>query len=98
MRELILLEEFKNCIPERTVVYLNEQKATTLQQAVSLADEFALTHRTVFTKRDAPSSFIHLKQGDAPVARAPVPLKVVKLRSYVSTSTDRGMWLLIVRC
>lgn len=30
MRELILLEEFKNCVPERTVVYLNEQKVSTL--------------------------------------------------------------------
>ena len=25
LRELILLEEFKNCLPERIVVYLNEQ-------------------------------------------------------------------------
>lgn len=25
-RELILLEEFKNCLPERIVVYLNEEK------------------------------------------------------------------------
>ncbi|XP_071059685.1 solute carrier family 26 member 6-like [Pseudochaenichthys georgianus] len=37
--ELMLLEEFKNCVPERTVVYLNEQRVTTLQQAATLADE-----------------------------------------------------------
>lgn len=29
VRELILLEEFKNCLPERIVVYLNEQKVVT---------------------------------------------------------------------
>ncbi|KAI3366276.1 hypothetical protein L3Q82_009748 [Scortum barcoo] len=36
-------KEFKNCVPERTAIYLNEQKAITLQQAASLADEFAPT-------------------------------------------------------
>lgn len=30
-------------MPERTVVYLNEKKVTTRQQAATLADEFALT-------------------------------------------------------
>ncbi len=38
LQELILLEEFKNCIPENIVVHLNE-----------FADEFALTHRLVFS-------------------------------------------------
>ncbi|XP_073768826.1 uncharacterized protein [Danio rerio] len=48
LRELILLEEFKNCIPERVVIYLNEQKVTSLAQASVSADEFALTHKNVF--------------------------------------------------
>ncbi|XP_034001297.1 uncharacterized protein LOC117494480 [Trematomus bernacchii] len=52
--ELMMLEEFKNCVPERTVVYLNEQKVTTLQQAATLADEFALIHKSVFFQRDPP--------------------------------------------
>ncbi|KAG7464302.1 Retrovirus-related Pol poly from transposon 297 [Solea senegalensis] len=55
IRELMLLEEFKNQVPERTVVYLNEQKVTTLQQAAILADEFALTHRSPFIRRDSPT-------------------------------------------
>lgn len=50
--ELMLLEEFKNCLPERTATYLNEQKVTTLQQASTLAGEFALTHKTVFVRRN----------------------------------------------
>ncbi len=49
LRELILLEEFKNCVPERVVVYLNEQKVSSLSQASVFADEFALTHKNVFT-------------------------------------------------
>ena len=43
MRELILLEEFKKCLPERIVVYLNEQKESSVTKAAVLADEFILT-------------------------------------------------------
>ncbi|XP_023180999.1 uncharacterized protein LOC111605866 [Xiphophorus maculatus] len=49
LRELILLEDFKKCIPDRVVVYLNEQKVTTLASAAVLADEYALTHKSSFT-------------------------------------------------
>lgn len=53
LRELVLLEEFKNFVLEHTVVYLNEQKVTMLQQATVLADEYALMHRNVFTLPDS---------------------------------------------
>lgn len=50
LRELILIETFKNCV--RTVsTYLNEQKAPTLGDATILADEFVLTHRGSFPGR-----------------------------------------------
>lgn len=49
LRELMLLEDFKNCLPERIVTYLNEQKVTTLSQAATLADEYVLTHKSVFS-------------------------------------------------
>lgn len=48
LRELVLLEEFKNCLPERVVVYLNEQKVNSLSHAAVLSDEFILTHKNVF--------------------------------------------------
>ncbi|XP_076851553.1 uncharacterized protein LOC143502752 [Brachyhypopomus gauderio] len=48
LKELVLLEEFKNCLPEKMVVYLNEQKVVNLSSAATLADEFVLTHKTVF--------------------------------------------------
>ncbi|KAI2644500.1 hypothetical protein H4Q32_028512 [Labeo rohita] len=51
LRELMLIEEFKNCVPECTALYLNEQKVSTVQQAAVLADEYTLLHKTVLAKR-----------------------------------------------
>ena len=48
LRELVLLEEFKKCVPERVVVYLNEQKIVSLTKAAVFAEEFTLTHKTAF--------------------------------------------------
>uniref|UniRef100_A0AAY4D6X3 CCHC-type domain-containing protein n=1 Tax=Denticeps clupeoides TaxID=299321 RepID=A0AAY4D6X3_9TELE len=48
LRELILLEEFKNCVPEAVATHLNDQKESTLAQAAICADEFVLTHKVVF--------------------------------------------------
>lgn len=45
--ELNLKEEFKSCVPEKIVVYLNKQKVDTLFKAAVIVDEFVLTHRAV---------------------------------------------------
>lgn len=50
LRNLILLEEFKNCLPERISTYVTEQKVTTVSDAVVLADEYVLTHRDSFER------------------------------------------------
>jgi len=49
LKELILMEEFKNCISEKIVVYLNEQKVLSLSEAAVFADEFVLTHKVYCT-------------------------------------------------
>uniref|UniRef100_A0A671VWW5 Gypsy retrotransposon integrase-like protein 1 n=1 Tax=Sparus aurata TaxID=8175 RepID=A0A671VWW5_SPAAU len=49
LRELLLMEEFKNQLPVKIVIYLNEQKVVTLADAAVLADEFTLTHVSVFS-------------------------------------------------
>lgn len=49
LHDLIWLEEFKSCVPDRDVVDLNEQKVTSLSKASVLVDEFALTHKNVFS-------------------------------------------------
>lgn len=44
-RDLILLEEFKNCLPDKICTYINEQKVKTVAEAAILAEEYVLTHR-----------------------------------------------------
>ena len=43
--DLIVLEQFKNIVPERLAVNINEHKVKTAAEAAVLADEFNLTHR-----------------------------------------------------
>uniref|UniRef100_A0A669CU45 Gypsy retrotransposon integrase-like protein 1 n=1 Tax=Oreochromis niloticus TaxID=8128 RepID=A0A669CU45_ORENI len=62
LKELILLEEFKTCLPENIVVYINEQKVGLLSKAAVLADEFVLTHRAALsTARREYASATHAK-------------------------------------
>ena len=63
LRELILLEEFKNCVPERIVMYLNEQKVDTVSKAAVCADEFVLTHRSNFSPMRRESRVSYGKNG-----------------------------------
>ena len=54
LRELMLLEDFKSALPEKMVIFLNEQKVSTLSKAAVLADEFVLTHKNVFMSSYRP--------------------------------------------
>ncbi|KAJ8356399.1 hypothetical protein SKAU_G00191930 [Synaphobranchus kaupii] len=49
-RDLIIMEEFKNCVLERVATHLNEHKTAQVAQAAVLADEFSLTHRGLFAE------------------------------------------------
>ena len=49
LRQLILVEEFKSCLPSNIKTYIDEQKANSLQQAAVLADDYSLTHHGSFT-------------------------------------------------
>ncbi|CAI5695146.1 unnamed protein product [Oreochromis niloticus] len=81
LQTLILLEEFKKCLPERIVTYLNEQKVSSLTDAALLADEFVLTHKSVFcVEKPFPAVVPGRKQslgwwrrGNSAAARAAVP-------------------------
>lgn len=50
LRDLVLMEELKNCLPDKIETYLNEQKVTKVSAAAILADEYVLTHRESFEK------------------------------------------------
>lgn len=58
LRELILLEDFKNCLPERVVTYINKQKVPNCSTAAALADDYLLIHKNVFsfTQKSSPIS------------------------------------------
>ena len=49
LRQLMLLEEFKNYLPTEIKRQLDEQKAD-LHQAAVWADDYALTHKSTFKK------------------------------------------------
>lgn len=73
--------EFKNCVPDRVMVYLNEHKVASLTEAATLADGFILTHRTEFTPTPLPH-----KLHSHPVVPSPVsalsPPHVEKRESF----------------
>ena len=45
LRQLILAEEFLNCVPEEVRIHLNERKTDVNYEMAALADEYVLTHR-----------------------------------------------------
>ncbi|XP_034062115.1 uncharacterized protein LOC117539871 [Gymnodraco acuticeps] len=49
--ELIVLEQFKNILPQRVATYVNEQKPPTAFRAAELADDFVLTHKGSFAEK-----------------------------------------------
>ena len=50
LRQLLLMEEFKMCLQSDVKMYLDEQKADSLHQAVVLANDYSLMHRCAFLK------------------------------------------------
>ena len=44
-RQVILAEEFLNCVPEEVRVDLSERKTDVSYEIAALADEYTLTHR-----------------------------------------------------
>ncbi len=63
LHELVLIEDFKNLLPDKIVVYLNEKRVSTLTEATVSADEFVLMHKNVFAaparrESESESAFI----------------------------------------
>ncbi|XP_065893824.1 uncharacterized protein [Dysidea avara] len=63
LRHLILLEDFKDCLPIEIKTYLDEQKVDNLHQAATRADDYALTHRNSFNRPDARSDPVNKTSG-----------------------------------
>ena len=45
LRELILIQEFKNCLSNKVRTFVNDKKPQKLSDASRLADNFTLTHK-----------------------------------------------------
>ena len=56
LRQLILLEEFKSCLPPHIKTNLDERKADNLAQAAVFADHYSLTYKSTFSKLDTEPS------------------------------------------
>jgi hypothetical protein len=52
LSDLVVLEQFKNIVPEHLAAFINEHKVKTAAEAAVLSDEYALTHRPVIHDRD----------------------------------------------
>lgn len=50
LRDLIILEQFKNSVPFRIATYLTEQQVKNVSDAATMADQFVLTHRTDWSR------------------------------------------------
>ena len=64
LKQLVLLEDFKWCVPQTVRVHLEEQRVTDLDEASVLSDDYVLTHKQNFQrsndtnvqKKNAPNS------------------------------------------
>ena len=48
LHQLILIEEFKGCLPTGVQTYIEERKAESIQQVARLAGDYTLTYRGTF--------------------------------------------------
>ncbi|KAG1677791.1 MMS19 nucleotide excision repair [Nymphon striatum] len=55
LREMILLEEFKNCCTQDIKMYLSDHKNIDLYKAAELADEFSFAHNLTKTSKNVQS-------------------------------------------
>jgi len=71
LRQMIFMEEVKIRVPSSINIYIEEQKADSLQQEVELADDYSLIHRSSFvTPISSHESLSHdddIKHGGPPV-------------------------------
>ena len=56
LKQLFLMEEFKRCIPNDIRLHLDEHQVENLQKAAVMADDYSLTHKSVFQKGGVQSN------------------------------------------
>ena len=56
LRQLVLVEEFKKCLPSEVKTYIDKKKVETLNQAAVMADDYILTHKMPMGKPQSSST------------------------------------------
>ena len=72
-RQLILVEEFKNCLHSDVKSFLDEKQVETLDEAARLADDYSLTHKISFTNKSRPTFSQSHTNSTAPSTRFTSP-------------------------
>ena len=92
--QLILLKEFKNCLPNEVKTYKEERKAENLQRAAVLADDYVLTYQKTFNKTSAEPIERNPKSPNVPVLSNHYSLRSNE-RGHDNTSVDHSIDFLL---
>ncbi len=86
--DLMVLEQFKNIIPERIATYINEQKVKTAAEAAVLADEFVLIHKN---SNDYQKEH-HYENLDRPMSKVEYRPRRIDPNSSCRYCLEKGHW------
>ena len=94
LKQLILLEEFKSCVPINIKAYLEEQKVEELHRAATLSDDYKLTHQNFSSVSDRKDAVSSRPRGNFSSAHSDVSGRVPnQTREQEQTGQRRGMSL-----
>src|SRR4029434_1348281 len=89
LRDLMVLEDFKNCLPQSVATHISEHKDLTPASAAVLADEYVLTHKRMpaFTESQqnvsiSPRVRVSDRAAPSPEMRAPLGFRGPPTCSY----------------
>ena len=64
LRQLVLIEQFKDCIHANIKTHLDERDINNLEDAATTADDYALTHRLSTNSTGGPNKFNQYHKGN----------------------------------
>ena len=88
--QLILLEEFKRCVPATIKTYLEEQKVSELEKAATLTDDYTLTHQRRISASDTKNTNPTRLKGTSNGAHPPTTDKNANQPRYQEQSLHKG--------
>jgi len=86
LRQLIMMEEFKNCLPADIRTYLDEQRVDSLHEAAVHADDYSLTHIVSFGKSHFLDNSVHTPSARVKDERSSLDSSTGRDRSWNSNS------------